>query len=794
MDAKIKKHNKVITAGRRLNSGNYDTCKTEQYDEIRKTFLSLFKHDFDEVKGRGNYNLDDHISHYIGIKRNWFEYAEKYFFKTTEVKKLLITISDDCITELIDHTSGYMNKKDIVECHIDYCLVCEESRGDLIYCDCCIRAYHCECIGLKKNDLPKSPWKCTMCKQKGRIMPDDFVNGKKIFKVISNAFHKLVKKCPGSDTQLKTLSKIYEMVQNLLKYDFGSYFAEPITLHSSCQVITDPKDLGTICDNMLNGVYCQNIYLKLSDKDDSAESVSRYAAFDKVILTVLKDVEKVWQNCFQRNEENTICYRMAQIMRDKCYKICQKSFSKILSPYIKNGLQKYIKECQEGNDDAHVKDNDDIDNDDDVDDIVEQQVDDNDQDINDKDNDDVVNDDKTKIIPPSIIDSSSKPIFGEGVGKGDVGKGKNEIFIITLNIRFNIDNKKYPAIKIHISNKSIIHDLNNLIIDQKPYLSSDVGEMRFVFLGKVMEVNDTPLIERGISKNNCLTVILLKKNEKNDDEMKEAIEESNEKMIAEAEQKLKKINMLAEAEQQNIDEYTKLNDAHESNKKRAQECESKNEIKKCNLNDDNEKLDDKDNDNIENDDDDDDMLEQKVDENDQDINDKDDNEKLDEKDNDNIENDDDDDNILEQQDDENDQDINDKDNDDNLNGDNDQDKDENKKRKRKTQQTYEVDVDDDDDFTDNDDDVDYDVNLDQQTTEDDNDSDYDVNKKKKDNKKTKKKRIQAQEINKHQNQIIPFQQQTKIRVSYFYIIINCNDINEYILTSFFVMLSITLKE
>ena len=411
MDAKIKKHNKVITAGRRLNSGNYDTCKTEQYDEIRKTFLSLFKHDFDEVKGRGNYNLDDHISHYIGIKRNWFEYAEKYFFKTTEVKKLLITISDDCITELIDHTSGYMNKKDIVECHIDYCLVCEESRGDLIYCDCCIRAYHCECIGLKKNYLPKSPWQCTKCKQKGRKMTDDVVNGKKSFKVISKAFRKLVTSCPGSGKQLVILSKIYEMVQNLLKYDFGSYFAKPIKLRSSCQVITDPKDLGTICDNMLNGVYCQNIYLKLSDKDDSAESVSRYAAFDKVILTVLKDVEKVWQNCFQRNEENTICYRMAQIMRDKCYKICQKSFSKILSPYIKNGLQKYIKECQEGNDDAHVKDNDDIDNDDDVDDIVEQQVDDNDQDINDKDNDDVVNDDKTKIIPPSIIDSSSKPIF-----------------------------------------------------------------------------------------------------------------------------------------------------------------------------------------------------------------------------------------------------------------------------------------------------------------------------------------------------------------------------------------------
>ena len=50
----------------------------------------------------------------------------------------------------------------------------------------------------------------------------------------------------------------------------------------------------------------------------------------------------------------------------------------------------------------------------------------------------------------------------------------------------------------------------------------------FVFGSKVIEGNDNPLIERGISKNDCLTVILFRKNEKNDDEMKEAVGESNE--------------------------------------------------------------------------------------------------------------------------------------------------------------------------------------------------------------------------------------------------------------------------
>ena len=42
-----------------------------------------------------------------------------------------------------------------------------------------------------------------------------------------------------------------------------------------------------------------------------------------------------------------------------------------------------------------------------------------------------------------------------------------------------------------------------------------------------MEENDTPLIDRGISKDNCLTVI----NEKNNDEMKETVEESNEDVV-----------------------------------------------------------------------------------------------------------------------------------------------------------------------------------------------------------------------------------------------------------------------
>ena len=79
---------------------------------------------------------------------------------------------------------------------------------------------------------------------------------------------------------------------------------------------------------------------------------------------------------------------------------------------------------------------------------------------------------------------------------------------------------------ILISNKTIINDLKKLILHEKSYLS-DVGEFHYVFGGKVMEENDTPLIDRGISKNNCLTVI----NGENNDEMKETVEESNEDVV-----------------------------------------------------------------------------------------------------------------------------------------------------------------------------------------------------------------------------------------------------------------------
>ena len=99
-----------------------------------------------------------------------------------------------------------VNAKEVKDdCNVDYCLTCDES-GDLICCNFCPRAFYCECIGLKINDLPTSRWQGTMCKQKERIMPEDVAKGKKSFKVISKVFSILVISCPGSGKQLEISS------------------------------------------------------------------------------------------------------------------------------------------------------------------------------------------------------------------------------------------------------------------------------------------------------------------------------------------------------------------------------------------------------------------------------------------------------------------------------------------------------------------------------------------------------------------------------------------------------------
>ena len=106
--------------------------------------------------------------------------------------------------------------------------------------------------------------------------------------------------------------------------------------------------------------------------------------------------------------------------------------------------------------------------------------------------------------------------------KAKVSSSKPEINFITLQIRFNLDKKNHPEMTILIHNKTTIYDLKKLIIQDKSHLS-DAGEFHYIFGGKVMEENDTPLFDRGITKNNCLTVISKKKN----DEMKETVEENS---------------------------------------------------------------------------------------------------------------------------------------------------------------------------------------------------------------------------------------------------------------------------
>ena len=116
--------------------------------------------------------------------------------------------------------------------------------------------------------------------------------------------------------------------------------------------------------NMINGYYLKDASLDLSvkaiamklihnnylqdasstlSKKDITEYDSNENPFDKIILAVLNDIEKVWQNCFVFNEEGFAMYRIGKIMQGKYHTISEHSFYNDLPPDIKLAIVEYIK-------------------------------------------------------------------------------------------------------------------------------------------------------------------------------------------------------------------------------------------------------------------------------------------------------------------------------------------------------------------------------------------------------------------------------------------------------------------
>jgi Bromodomain len=116
------------------------------------------------------------------------------------------------------------------------------------------------------------------------------------------------------------------MLRMLMDYDFGDVFRSPVNCRefpSYNKIVSKPMDLGTISSCLEKGKYdCKSI--------------------EGVVLSILKDIELVWHNCFMFNVEGSAVYRMAIIHKRRAHEMRQRSFDHMISDHVKNELADYI--------------------------------------------------------------------------------------------------------------------------------------------------------------------------------------------------------------------------------------------------------------------------------------------------------------------------------------------------------------------------------------------------------------------------------------------------------------------
>jgi len=252
-----------------------------------------------------------------------------------------VTTSNPSIVTMVDDTKVTNNLTTDVEedGNVDYCLICNESGG-IICCDNCPRGFHDECLNIQGKELPDS-WECPRCKIDETEQDGDIKMGDpETYRKIAKTFTKL-EDCDDFSVNVALLSKIHEILTYLMDYDFGHIFSDPVDCDAFPEyknAVTRPMDLGTICENLST----VTIYTKIV----KTKKKSRGSIMDMIVLEVLKDVERVWHNCFSYNYEGSAVYRMAEVQRKRCYVLRKCSIDKHLKPFILQELGKFVRVCE----------------------------------------------------------------------------------------------------------------------------------------------------------------------------------------------------------------------------------------------------------------------------------------------------------------------------------------------------------------------------------------------------------------------------------------------------------------
>ncbi len=184
----------------------------------------------------------------------------------------------------------------VLDGNVEYCDFCR-GNGNLVCCDKCPRSFHTYC--LQEDTSPQAGrWECPRCaddsaEHDGVVMKGDICQEKLL------TIFKEFKDTPDFSAKIIILSKIFEMIKYLIKYDYGDTFSEPVDVklvRDYKTYVKRPMDFGTILNRILEGEYCKIPKQKndLIDADSATD-------LDVAILSVLKDVEQIWHNCFLYN-------------------------------------------------------------------------------------------------------------------------------------------------------------------------------------------------------------------------------------------------------------------------------------------------------------------------------------------------------------------------------------------------------------------------------------------------------------------------------------------------------------
>ena len=182
--------------------------------------------------------------------------------------------------------------------NVDYCDICKKI-GDLVCCDKCPRGFHGNCLPADTKFL-SGRWECPRCLEDSTEQEGDAMKGTFSYDKLS-AVYKSFAETRDFKSKVGILSKIFDLIQFVKEYDFGSIFSEAV----DCKIVRDykiyvkrPMDLGTVSANLLKGAYC-----KAPKRTKDMVGAENASEMDIIILSVLMDIEQVWHNCFLYNRE-----------------------------------------------------------------------------------------------------------------------------------------------------------------------------------------------------------------------------------------------------------------------------------------------------------------------------------------------------------------------------------------------------------------------------------------------------------------------------------------------------------